>query len=667
MATSAIKESVGLAKPLQKETKETQEVVDSLAFMVKNDYDVAVKHRNMHKFGDFTASEILNQCHDQYYGAIPCDIAEVFGNMPQINLTQLKVSALNAWLRDLLFGSGGVPFTLEPTPIPELNESIEQETLMRVKEILFAESDVGLPVTPADMVDLINKEKEAVREISFAAAQKACSLMEEQMWDQCLDGGYKTAFLQFLQDFCIYPYAVLEGPTPEIRVNYVWSGDRLKPKEEVVYAVNRISPFDFFWSPDSTNAQDGSYVIVRKRYSRKQLVQMAKMSSYLRKNVVAALEHFSDQNTNMDWLSSNPEEQNRIPWDNKSPLEVLKYYGAVRGDILKEYGMTGLNDNAYYECIIHTLAHFTLKVVINPNPNASLRPIYVTSYEKTGNGIVGYGIAQKIREVERTFHACLRGLIKNMEFSSGPIGEVDFSRIQQWITDDEVGSVEPYTINPVDPDPSNGGRTAYSFHNFPSNIGALQNLCQWFLSLADIITQIPASIHGQPVGTGANRTFRGMSMLYGNALKGVQSGITNIDDDVVSKFATSLYLLNLRYNPRKDIKGDAKVVARGSSGLMERELKKNDVLEAAQIVASLAQTGRVNPETMDEAVERVLVALDLVKFDPKEKQKQLMPGEQGQVDPMQMVQGGPEQTPQPGQQAPQQAQQAEAQPTQAPV
>lgn len=91
--------------------------------------------------------------------------------------------------------------------------------------------------------------------------------------------------------------------------------------------------------------------------------------------------------------------------------------------------------------------------MINPNPNGHKRPIYVTSYEKTGNGVMGFGIAQKVREVERAFQSCLRGMIKNMEYSSGPIGEVDFSRIQQWITDDQVGDIEPFTVNPVDPDP----------------------------------------------------------------------------------------------------------------------------------------------------------------------------------------------------------------------
>ena len=650
-----IKEQLGLAKQLHDGNSEkVVEIRDKLAYMVKQDFDIAVRHRKVHKFGDTTADEVLRRCHDQYYGDIPCDIKEAFGDMPAINLSQLKISALNAWIRDLIFGSGGIPFTIEPTPVPELNDELVEEVLGRVKETIFGDNEEILPQSQAEMRDLIQREKKAAREAMVAAAKQACALMEIEMWDQCIDGGFKKAVLKFLQDFCIYPYAVLEGPVPEIRTKFVWKGNSLQPKDEVVYAVNRVSPFDFFWSPDSTNAQDGSYVIIRKRYSRQQLVKMAKMKSYIQKNVVDALEHFSDKHTNADWLSDNPEQQNSIPWDGKASLEVLKYHGAVRGSILKEYGLKGLDDSEYYECIIHTLGYFTLKVVINPNPNANIRPVYVTSYETTGNGIMGFGIAQKIRDTERAFHACLRGMIKNMEYSSGPIGEVDFARISQWIQDGELGNVEPYTINPVDPDPVSGGRPAYTFHNFPNNTASLSNVCQWFMSLADVVTQIPASIHGQPVGTGANRTFRGMSMLYGNALKGVQSGITNFDEDVVSPFAETLYMLNLRYNPKEEIKGDAKVVARGAGGLMEKELKKNDMIESAQIVASLAQTGRVKPQTLDVAVNRVLEALDLVDDNVEDVIRGLIGEPEMQVDPMQQGQPTPQtpttpQTPQQGQ------------------
>ena len=146
-------------------------------------------------------------------------------------------------------------------------------------------------------------------------------------------------------------------------------------------------------------------------------------------------------------------------------------------------------------------------------------------------------------------------------------------------------------------------------------------------------------------------------MLYGNALKGVQSGITNFDEDVISPFAESLYMLNLKFNPKKEIKGDAKVVARGASGLMERELKKNDMIEAAQIVIGLGQTGRVQPGTLDKAIDRVLEALDLADENAEKVLRsimgeesldlsQLAPPPQGGVTPQTEATPQTQQTPQ---------------------
>ena len=143
-----IKERLGLAQKISESKGEkATEFKDSLARMVKSDFDAAVRHRSMHKFGDYTAEEVLQNCYAQYYGEVPCDIREAFGNMPMPSLTQLKVSALNAWIRDLLFGSGGTPFTVEPTPIPELNKEIEDEVLYRVKEVIFGEVETVLPTS----------------------------------------------------------------------------------------------------------------------------------------------------------------------------------------------------------------------------------------------------------------------------------------------------------------------------------------------------------------------------------------------------------------------------------------------------------------------------------------------------------------------------------------
>ncbi len=62
------------------------------------------------QFGDYTAEEVLQNMRDPVkYRVI---LEKRLCNMPMPKSHAVEVSALNAWIRDLLFGSGGTPFTV---------------------------------------------------------------------------------------------------------------------------------------------------------------------------------------------------------------------------------------------------------------------------------------------------------------------------------------------------------------------------------------------------------------------------------------------------------------------------------------------------------------------------------------------------------------------------
>ena len=228
-----------------------------------------------------------------------------------------------------------------------------------------------------------------------------------------------------------------------------------------------------------------------------------------------------------------------------------------------------------------------------------------------GNKIPGMSIAQKVRDVERAYMAALRGLFNNFGRTLAPIGEVDMARIERYISDDWDGSIVSDVLYPVDPDISGGGRPAHYFHNVPSIAGQALQLMDYFMNLADRVTQIPAAIHGNPVGTGANRTFRGMMALQGNMMKPIQSALTNMDLDLFKPMGTLLYNLNMKYSKDPDIKGDCNVQARGAAGLLEREMQKQNALEVVQVIGQLGQNAQINPKLMDHAVAKALEAVGM--------------------------------------------------------
>jgi hypothetical protein len=282
-------------------------------------------------------------------------------------------------------------------------------------------------------------------------------------------------------------------------------------------------------------------------------------------------------------------------WGLDESIDVIRHFGLLSGRELNRYGLS-VDDGEYHETEAVILGMWTIKLMINPNPNTSERPIYATAYQRTPGKLPGHGIGQIVRDIERAFMAALRGTLENVSYSVAPLGEVDYRRIQRYMAEDQIGNVMAGTVVPVDPDPANGGRPAHYFHTVPNITQQTANLMQFFIDMADRWTGLPAALSGQPVGTGVNRTFRGIMALYGNALKGVQSALTNLDIDLFERLGNAYFSFNMKYDPDPDIKGDAKVKARGTSGLLEKEVAKQNAQDTLQFIAQLAQTGDIpNP------------------------------------------------------------------------
>lgn len=582
---------------------------DPIAAIVTQRYNQAVFWRSQERVGGKSLRTVIDECFDQREGilsACDMDIVEELGVDLYVNISGLKTSALVAWMRDLLINTSELPFTISPTPVPELSDTARLAVLNQVKRQLFGQGYDG------DLLSLVKQLKFAQREAEMNAATTAADRMYQLIKDQCLEGGFRRALLKMINDFAVYPFAAMHGPIPTMVTKMEWSGSNLVPRNSIEFQFRPLSVFDVFWTPDSRDAQSGTAVMVRERITKQELYKCLKMKSYIKANVLRVLEDCVSGRLDSMWMSRNREQPDTFSWGwgNGETVEVLRHYGLLSGRELMKYGITGLEANDYYESTVSMIGPYTIQVFINPNPAVNIRPVFLASFEQSGDRIPGISICQKVRDIERAYLATLRFMMVNMGFAAGPIGEVDYSRIQRYMTPEDVGRLSALTMYPVDSDMSAGSRPAYNLHSIPSNVQAFMAVGQFFMNLADRVTQIPASIHGEPVGTGANRTFRGMAMLYGNAIKPIQSGIANLDDGVFGPLGNLMYNYNMRYSNDESVKGDAQVLAQGSTGLIQKEVAKQTALDTLQLVATAgsAAQGMVKPRVMQWAVETALRA-----------------------------------------------------------
>lgn len=631
------------------EIKVPNKALDPLASIVLQRWNEAVRWRQIEQLGNKSLEQIMNECYEQRYGIVAaCDrkLIEALGVNVMVNLSDLKVSTLIAWLRDLLTNNG-LPFTLTPSPIPELSQRGRIAVLNQVKQQLFSGSMQG------DLLSTIRQAKFQQQQQETIYAQQASDNMMKLIEEQCDVGDFRGGLLKMIDDFATYPFAVMHGPFPIMKPSLIWSGNKLTVKNELQFQFSPVSVWDFYWSPDSPDTQMGQGVFIRERITRQQLYQCMNMKSYISDNVLKVIAEINTGIQTADWLSRNPEQPSpfyeSMMDTQSSTIEVLHHYGYFSGKELRPYGISDVEDNQFYNASISVIGQYTIQAYINPNPSVDLRPVYATSFESSVDRIAGVSICQKVRDVERAYHTMLRFLLVNAGFAAGPIGEADYSRLQKYMTPEDIGNFTPMTMYLTESDVIGGGRPAFNMHNVPANVGAFINVAEYFDNYADRVTQLPASLHGEPVGTGANRTFRGVTLLQGNAMKPIQSALSNMDKDVFTLLATILYNYNMMYYDDDSVKGDAKIVARGATGLMQKEVAKQDALDTLQLVVT-AGPALQNPAIMDWAVMNAFRATGIPVDD-------LPPAPQPQPPQQAVSQGGaaqPAEQPQPMAQNPQQ-------------
>lgn len=571
-----------------------EKAVDPLAAEVMRRFNGAIGWQSTELVNGRPLRRVLEECWQQQNGVMSCDAAErakELGTDIYVNLTALKADVANAYLNDALTSSGSaeLPWIVQPTPRPDISPMAQDEVFATIRRQVDAQQFEA----PEQLVEAIRQAKREQFEMEKEKAEKSADAMMTLMEDQCAEGGFNRALTDFLQYFPVYPYAVFAGPYVVKAPRLVWGRSKPRVADEVYTTFRAVSPFDFVYSPDSPDTQRGTCVFTRTLWTRRELLNAAKLPGYINENVLKVLE---DADTNVDfnlsWLSREPNsaQRNLAMWSsNVRPIEVLTHYGFFSGRELNKYKFTGLEDTEYYNSQISMVNGRVIEVKVFSDPKLATRPIYTASFYKTGGDrIAGDGIAQRLRDVERAYTACLMYLMRNAANASAPLCEADYRRIRKYMGEDELGSIVPGSMYLVDGDFSNSNTPAFRFTNIPANMPAYSQLMEMFMQLADRVTNIPAALHGEAVGSGAMRTFRGMSMLQGNAVKALHAAVENIADGVFRPFGELLYNTNMIYAKDVDVKGDSQIITKGADGLLKKEMERQSAMEILQVVGAAA-------------------------------------------------------------------------------
>jgi hypothetical protein len=538
------------------------------------------------KHAKLQITERLLKCERQRRGEYDPDkmaqIRETGGSDIFMMLTDIKCRAAKSWITDVMFASGQRPFDLEPAREPEMPPELRLSIVDFVRSEAEEFLATGAAIHPDAFRNRMEEVEDRIRMRLREEAKEIAGRMTNVIADQMDQGGFKKAAEEFVDDFVTFPTAVMKGPSVRKKKRLTW-GPAFQPMILADFSrdVERVSPYDIFPSPSSSGPNDG-YLIQRHRLTAKDLEALKGVPGYKTEEIDQVLLRYGKSgfryheygDTQQDDLKGKP--LSALHGDMN--IEALEFWGPVMGDLLRNWGMKDVDATAVYEINGWQIGSHTIKVAINPDP-LGRRPYEIACWSEIPGAFWGQALPETMADIQAMCNAAARSLANNMGVASGPQVEVVIDRLPDG---ENVTSIYPWKIWQTTSDRTGGGQPGVRFFQPDMKAAELMGVYATFAKQADEITGIPNYIYGSGQASGAGRTASGLSMLMDNAAKGIKLAISRIDH-VVTMVVDRFYIHNMLFNPDPYIKGDMRVIAKGTSGLIAKEAiqaRRNEFLAA---------------------------------------------------------------------------------------
>ena len=557
-------------------------------------------------------------------------IRQMGGSEVYVLLTATKNRAAEAWINDILRPVGERPWTVTPTPIPDLppdlKQSLEQETREVFQEVLAQAQAINQQLHMADLTEEIRKYAEEQYDKAkiniMDEAKLRCRRMADKIDDQLTEGGWHDAWWAVVSDFVRLKAGIVKGPVVRVQKSDEWvqgpqgwavSGEKiLKP------TYDRVSPFDLYPAPDSRGVDDG-YLIERHQFSRKGLIELIGVPGYSEENIRNILRAYGlggkreQLDTDATRAMYDFGSTNALYFSDK--IDVLEFWGSVPGQMLIDWGMNATVDpEMEYEINAFMAGPYVFRAILNPD-KLGRKPYSVDSYQRVPGSFWGKGVPELMSDVQDVCNSVARAIVNNAQLASGPIVEMNSDRC----SDNEA--IYPWKIF-QSTNAQMLEAPAVRFYQPTIITGPLLQVYEMFSTMSEDQTGIPRWAYGNTSQSGAGSTSSGLSMLMTSASRNVKEGISHLDrmtEGVISR----TYDFNMMYDQDDLIKGDAKCVARGVSSYLAKEQKMmrlNEALAQTNNPTDLQIVGVEGRAKMLKAVFRELAPeMDIVPDEEKLK------------------------------------------------
>lgn len=584
--------------------KEAFDGHDRLANIVMSRFRTSAFHK-MHKViagKSILTWESINDCsYNRVY--LPEEEKKHSGVKVYFPLVNLKTNVVSSWMYDLLAGSEDAPFTLSPTPVSSLPKNmvteVEQELVQR---LMLKLEQTGM--TPVDVMlngraepkytkkwleQEAKRLKETKMELLQGRAKAAADGMQAKITDNMVEGGWRNAMAAFYHDFALHTAAFLSGPVAMPKAIFKWEGSKLKRTVEMVPQWRCVRPENAFPSPDASSAQDGGWFVEVTQISRADLLAMKGMDGAKDGQIDKVLDRYTNGARN--WLYEGNVKLNGSDtfWSDNQSIDLVIHQGQISGKELNGL-VNGVGEKDFVEFEAYVIGGYTVFARVVPTKYGK-RTYYSSHYGGPRHEVYGESMGTMLFNAQNEINDVIRARWRNIWHSAGPIYMGDVNRFD----DPKSVKVKPFTMLWGRPDINGNGVPALRMEEARMHAGELTNLVTELVRRADDHCGIPAIMHGNPQA-GMVRTSGGASMLFASAQKTLKAAVANIDMDLIEPAVTNVYTHLMEFDKDETIKADAKIVARGASGILKKEADKERLTESLAVITQSAAQGTIPQE-----------------------------------------------------------------------
>lgn len=414
------------------------------------------------------------------------------------------------------------------------------------------------------------------------SAEELESLVKDQLTEGHVDRHLNNAILECV----IFGTGILKGPFTINETIHKWDRDdqsgqiTYNPEKKLAPCTTWTSIWNLYPDPNARNIFEASYCVERHLMSES-LVKGLKKQSLFDHNAIDRLVRKGPRHERKFW-ENIIRDQTLATIDDRR-YEVFEYWGSldkemIRGlDIADEDTLLRMEDQIQVN--VWVAEGEVLRVALNPFTPTRV-PYFVVPYEEHPYQIWGIGLSENIKDAQDLMNGHWRMAIDNLRFAGNCIFEVN---------ENQLVPGQDMTLYPGKIFRKQGGAPGQSIYGI-----TIPNTAQSHIQFYDKARQIadeeagqPSYSYGQSGVTGTSRTAAGMSMLMSAANLNIKTVIKNFDYFIIEPLGRAYFYWNMQFNKDSpEIRGNLRIVAKGTQALMQKEVQSQRLLSLLQVAGN---------------------------------------------------------------------------------